>query len=411
MWVVYYVAVLTIGRYPEYQKSILWLGGAIVTVLTLVPMLRNGERLPAEAWLLFTFLLWSVAGFYMIEDTRGFLQRIRVNMQALVILSCVGIVIRRSGAATWFYWGFIVVAAFNVLVGLKSIGVGMLLADSPEAVSRDAGLTGNANALGYFCFLGFWGGVALWGEKRSWLTRAAIVTGGAVALYGVVVSASRGAFLSVMVAAALWGGLCLRAGVRNRLYLMFALVGVGGVFLLFGRFVVQRTYTGQRLASIAEMEDGSSLTRLELARTGLELALQNPIQGVGTGQFAVASGTGRDPHSEMVELLSTTGLIGFLLYSAIYVVAWRRVSLALRRSTDPLVQYRGNLVRVMIINLVMAGALFRPNYLSIDSINFLALAVGLSEWVAAQAGPVQRQSLLAQEKASIVVRRCSPRIV
>lgn len=75
MWVVYYVAVLTIGRYPEYQKSILWLGGAIVTVLTLVPMLRNGERLPAEAWLLFTFLLWSVAGFYMIEDTRGFLQK------------------------------------------------------------------------------------------------------------------------------------------------------------------------------------------------------------------------------------------------------------------------------------------------------------------------------------------------
>ena len=386
VWAVYYVAVLTVGRYEAYTRVVSWAGGGLATILTLLPMVRHGRRFPTETWLLFAFLLWSLAGFHRVEDLPSFVRHAQMIMQMVVIVTCVGLVLRESGGSNWMYIAFLLVAVFNVIFGLEGISMEYVEADSQEAMRRNAGLTGNANALGYYSFMGLLGGMAVFGEKRSWLLRTGVGLASVLALYGLLTSASRGAFLALMVALLLWATLCSRTQLRNRLLLISSLAVVGAVAYLLGRFVIESTHLGTRFSQGVSLEDGSSEMRLVLVLKALELAAEHPLQGVGVGQYASASGFGRYAHNEMAELLSTTGLIGAALYFGLYVIAWRRVGRALRQTSDPLVQYRGNFARVVIVVLLLSGAVFRPNYLSLDGMYLIALAVGLSEWTAAEAG-------------------------
>ncbi|NCC92333.1 MAG: O-antigen ligase family protein, partial [Opitutae bacterium] len=146
------------------------------------------------------------------------------------------------------------------------------------------------------------------------------------------------------------------------------------------QFVVESTYLGVRFTNATQLEDGSSQTRLELFLTGLRVFAQNPIFGTGLGQFGVVSRTGHYAHNEFAEIIATTGLPGFLMYFSIYLLVWRRLTGCLRRVADPLIGYRINMARLIVLILVLSGFLSRPNFIAQDTMFLLGLVVGVSHW-------------------------------
>ena len=64
--------------------------------------------------------------------------------------------------------------------------------------------------------------------------------------------------------------------------------------------------------------------RSQMYVRGVDLFWENPLAGVGLGNFQVVSGLGAYSHSDYIEVASNTGIIGFILYFSIYgMILWR----------------------------------------------------------------------------------------
>lgn len=71
--------------------------------------------------------------------------------------------------------------------------------------------------------------------------------------------------------------------------------------------------------------DSSSQLRMRYVSRGWNLFLQRPIHGYGADNFAVASGMGTYAHNNFTEMLVDFGLVGFLLYYAMYIISYKRL--------------------------------------------------------------------------------------
>ena len=79
----------------------------------------------------------------------------------------------------------------------------------------------------------------------------------------------------------------------------------------FERLAAVRTSAGQ-------VDLGS---RAEIYRAGLDVFLEHPITGAGSGAFRPASGQSQSSHSSFLALLAEQGIIGFGIFSAVMVMA------------------------------------------------------------------------------------------
>jgi O-antigen ligase len=378
MWAGLFVLIFTVGRYDLWKREIIWGGGALLAVVSLPLVLRRYKRLPKEAMLITVFILWALLGGINAELFPAFVYNLRLVTELMLVLLLLGIVIRMRGSPDHLWWAFIAVAVFNTSVVLFAGEASIVVVEGP--VERQRGITDNPNALAFLCFMGFLGALALFGEKKSVWVRAVCLAAGGVAFLGMVLAGSRGAYLSFLLAVGLWPLMVAGSGssrIGRRL-----VVSLATVLILFFVFGWTQAYTnlGRRTTSGLAREDSSSEARLTLIQLGLEIAYQRPIVGAGLGQFGVVSGTGYYAHNEWVELLATTGVPGFVLFMAVYWSAWKRLSLSLRYIRDPVLRYRINFSRMTLIILVVAGATFRPNFISVDTMFLLALVVGVANW-------------------------------
>lgn len=376
VWALYYFFAFTLGQIPQYMRQTIWLGAGLVGVAT-VPMFWRHIRLrhiPREGVFLVLFVLWAMTGLFVITDWAMFSLFLKLVLELTLVVMAVSMILERSGEMKWFYWAYLGVAVFRVLHGEGPISLDRI-ADT-RVVERIAG----ANAVGFYCVLGILGMLALLKEyNRLWI-RGLLLAGGIVALYGVVLSVSRGAFAALIATAVLWPALCMVGGSRDK---SKAVVGAIVVVMLSWwvfQFVIQETYMGVRFTRATQLDDGSTQTRLELFLTGLDVFLKNPVFGTGLGQFGVVSRTGHYAHNEFAEIIATTGLPGLFLYFSIYVMAWRRLSWSLQHLADPLFRYRINMARLILLILLISGFLSRPNFISQDTMFMLGIVVGVSHW-------------------------------
>ena len=377
LWALYYLVVYAVGRNSPFNRQIIWIGVALLGLIS-VPFLSQHMRLsalPREGVRLGLFLLWSMTGYFVATNEVGFVRYLQILTEFTAIVTALSLVFMYSGAVKWFHLAFLGVAVAAIYYIGHPISMEFV---TPEDQIRTE--IGTANGLGFSGVLGVFSALALFPEtKRLWV-RGGIVAGGFLAFYAILLSASRSAFLSLMVIAVLWPALCL---ISTRRFKLTATIGAGIVLLLaYGAygFIMQETYLGNRLMQSVNMEDGSTRTRFELVRIGLGLFISNPLFGCGLGQFSIVSGTGHYAHNEFVEIAATTGLPGLLLYYSVYVIAWRRLSRALGVLQDPLVRYRINLARVALLVMVILGLVSTPNFLNKPSMFLLATIVGIAHW-------------------------------
>lgn len=375
---------------------IIW-GGAIILGIATLPKFFNEFRsreLPTEVRLLGLFWLWSFTGLLVAVDLEAFARNSRLVFQFLLILLLLSFIISRSGAIQPLFVAFLAVGAGLSMYSAAGLDTGMSL-ESTKELQRVA----QPNALGFRAVLGIMGGLALYPEIRSKLLRVVVALGMVLALYGLVLSASRGAFVMLLISLSLW---LLIAGsnlFRSRLALLpiIAMAGIAGYY--FYEFVMMETNLGRRMLLAQQLEDRSTTFRIELILDAWDIFLDYPLFGAGLGQYGNASGTGFEAHVEISELLGTTGLIGLLIYYAMYFVTWRRLGWLKLHTRDSALLYRIEFARVSLLVLFISGLLFRTNFVAQDTMFFYAYIVGVSLW-ARRLVPNSRKALTAYAPSS-----------
>jgi O-antigen ligase len=374
-WAVYYCCVMTVGRFPEYTQAVIWMGGLVVGLLTLRLLSRRMSDVPSEAGLLGALAAWSILGGFDVADGAAYLANLKLLLECLFVVALLGAVVRNSGDTNSMWWAFLAVAVFNTGYVLDSgveLGMGGL-----AGLERQAGVTGNANALGFCAFAGLLGAMAIFGETKSILARALCLAGSVVALVGLLMGGSRGAYLAWVVSVILWSITCF-GGARNRAWkVALGAVIAGAVLYPATGWIQENTGLGKRMTGAVSREDASSEIRLELSIIGAKLALEHPLTGVGLGQFGLVTGTGLYAHNEWAEFAATTGVPGFLLVLGVYFSVWRRLSRVIGQRRSALEIYRARMARLTLIILVVSGAVFRPNLISVDTMFLLAVVVGV----------------------------------
>ena len=385
LWAFYFLLVFSVGRYPQFTQPLTWGGALVVGLFTAFAFCKRLQSLPREAWLLWAFAAWCLTGLPFVIDWPAFNRSVQMAVELAMVASLVGVIVRNSGSFKWFYFAFVGSVFFNVLAGLDSLSMDNLAADSAVAQHRSGGLTGNANGLGFYCFIGLLSVMGLFAEIRSLAGRVALLATTLPGLYGLVVSASRGAFTIFLITLLLWPLMCLRDLLRYRLLVLLAALLFAALAVGFGQRVLEETYLGKRMNEAIRMEDNSSQTRFELFSAALQAFAEHPIAGVGVGQFRFVNGFDLVSHDEWGDLLSGTGLVGFSLYMSVYFSLWLRLRRVSRWGGDVLTRYRLSFAKLTLLVLVISGVLFRSHYICIDSMFLIALVIGTADWAERQA--------------------------
>ena len=377
IWSVYYLLAYTLGQIPVYMQPTIWFGAAAVGLITFPVFWKHVRlrQLPREVRSLAFFTVWILLGLSVVVNVPLFVSNLKIVVEVVLMVMFISVIIKYSGESRWFYLAFLGVGVWRVFNGDTQIGL-----DQLEYTRGPVERVESANELGFYCSLGFLSMFALWRETKNFLLRGALIGCGVILLYGIVLSASRGAFSTVLLSVILWSVLCLPSSSRLNVNAL-----VGAFLILFVtyvgyQYVMLLTPMGVRFSNALEMKDTSSQYRFELFLMGLQIFWKNPLLGCGLGQFGIVSGTGFYTHNEVAELLATTGLPGFILYYSVYVVSWKRLSWSLKYMHDPLSRYRVNTARMILVVLLITGALSNPNFLTHGAMFLLSVVVGISLW-------------------------------
>lgn len=229
------------------------------------------------------------------------------------------------------------------------------------------GIANNPNVLGFAVVLGAMSGLILWNTRTPYplLRKAfflAIVVGSG---YVATISGSRKTVLIYAVLILIWAVFILPRGRGARVFLqkITAIAMLGVTLIVISPLVMQKTSFGTRWGQFMEEGGGDikeswrSNLRYEMYMAGFEMFRANPIAGVGLGQFQAMFATGQYSHSDIVESLSTTGFVGFILYQSFYVLLLLRLRVLalLSQSHEERYQYRTMALAIFVIVLFGLG--------------------------------------------------------
>lgn len=151
----------------------------------------------------------------------------------------------------------------------------------------------------------------------KWVNRLYVPLG----MVGVLLTASRGAFIPSLVALTIipW----TLPQLRPRTKLLF-LVGLAASLVFIARFIPQTSW--ERLSTTSdEISSGDFSARGAFWKAGFDVFLQHPFFGVGAGTFdqaiEPAIGAARAPHQTFLSVLVGQGLIGLTLFLAMFAAA------------------------------------------------------------------------------------------
>ncbi|NLE58643.1 MAG: O-antigen ligase family protein, partial [Planctomycetes bacterium] len=215
---------------------------------------------------------------------------------------------------------------------------------------------------------------------------------------GIWGSGSRKAIVSLILFYPLWIWFCYRKEVARKpallIFVAMALTAGAAAFTVG----VKGSATGDRLAETWEFvtgqrSKGGGSERLVLYSEAIRVFAENPVVGIGMGQFVYVNRTHHMSHSDIMEVAAGSGLPGVILYLSIIVVFWRRCGRIAGWSSDPDEVRLARLFRVCVVVLFLI-ALGRTNSGSKTHWVFMASLIGYTATVhrrllgGEQGGPV-----------------------
>ena len=248
---------------------------------------------------------------------------------------------RQRGALDAF--GAALVACALVLGGIAAYKYSLGNIDNPywglgrtgDGGSRLSGPEADPNGFGsvLVVMLPFTIDRALWGRSRGARLLGLVAAGLAVAM--ILFTQSRGALVSALFSGALYAfSLDRRTALRLAVAAAVTVTVVGAIL---SQEMVERFASILEMAETGEAADRAVEGRLGSWMVAVRLFMDNPVLGVGAGNFNVLyqdtanelglifRGRDRSPHSLYLEVLSEFGLVGFLLFMTAIALAARGV--------------------------------------------------------------------------------------
>lgn len=180
-------------------------------------------------------------------------------------------------------------------------------------------------------------------------------------LYVIVLTASRKSFISTVILLVFWILFVLKDVLKStkkhrirNLFIFISIIIIGINY--FSSFL-------QDSGLIVRMQlffEGGNETRIDMYMTAFELFKNNPIAGIGLGNFRDVTMFGTYSHSTYAEILACTGLIGTILYFTPYISQIIKISYLMR----------DNDLNIAIHAKVLAGLLIVLMFLGTGVINF-----------------------------------------
>lgn len=349
--------------------------GAYLALLAIYSWTQRRGGIPAEVALFAAFVAWGVlTGLLFAADRSLVLESGRLISQELVLLFALAEYATARRAPT-FAFLLLLVVPLGLWWYAHSTGE---LSNAQAGVGKDwraSSLMTNPNVAGTLCVYGLFGvAYHLWNRKRQGLVVWPLL---ALPFIGITLlaSGSRSRVLSLGVFVLTWASIAYGRGTRSKLRSALLLLMVAAALFLAGRFIVESTPLGERFRQAATTPHFDD-NRYRLYMDGWMMLQQEPVYGVGLGNFVIRSSLpGQYAHSDSIETLATTGIVGFALYSCIYVVLWFRLRRVLKKRSDATSRYVLGLYQAILITTLFVG-LYTPNFLNPLHLYIVGLMVG-----------------------------------
>jgi len=284
-----------------------------------------------------------------------------------------------SGSIRVWSWAFLISAILAYISNYIPVEHFFAEQYETEILGRYVGTLGNANAFGRAMVQAFFAGTALLlFYSRGWSATLCILLLGAMGL-ATIESSSRTAMLGLAIGVvAFYGCLRLRDLVSplNVMGLTGVIGGIVGVFTYFphhfqtaiDRMTIFFSFLG--ITPRVRSGERSIDDRIDLANRALEVSFDYPL-GVGLDNFRTFVGT--YAHSNYLEILVSTGLIGLVVYYSMFLAL-------LGEAYRKLVRIGQTRILVFLILAVLAIAvmdLFNVSYYSKTMWLYLGLLSGM----------------------------------
>lgn len=302
-------------------------GGALIVVALLHLATRSRRRshersgLDSPAWSRHPIVVAGMIGFVLVgmvsaswaentEQVRTLSERLVTDV--LLFLAIGVFLLRRSQ--------FVALAATALAAGTISTLAGMAIGN--EAFGRQLGTFTDPNEFASAMVVSVGLGFGLLGAARSPWGRRACIVGIAICGYGVIASQSRGGLVALLVAAVV---IVASSRGRERVRLMGATL----VLLAAAVSVLLLTPTGQQ--TLERITTGDSSGRDDLWQIAAAQFADNPVRGVGLGNYPVAAkryitvdiehtelvvtSIPRTTHNAYLEVAAELGLLGIATFS------------------------------------------------------------------------------------------------
>ena len=313
-------------------------------------------KVPIELKMYLAWVVWSFASGLIVAEFPGVVvYNSTLGIQMSILSFAAYAIFMNQRQVLPFLAAVIIIALANVAA--VKLGYHFNVHDTEivkEAVdmgeSRIVGLSGNANGLGFIMLNGIWAVILLYRiMDRCVPVVSRLLSIGLLALfsYYALNTASRKSLLVLCVMLCLWFVWMLPK--RNSGYGVFfrllALIIIPLIILPLTAYIMSDTLIGHRFQLLLDAGGGSAIegykanVRYALVMDGIEYWLRNPIAGIGIGNFSMIHWSGLYSHSDFIEPLACTGLIGFILYQGFAFSILARLLKLLKRRLPEDVEY------------------------------------------------------------------------
>lgn len=313
-------------------------------------------------WLLF-FIYSFVFGLLVNANFSVFISSIGTSFEYLIIGYAVFLIAAKEKNLDLFINAFLIT---SVIAAATTILFPVEVPHDPGRYTM--GLNSNANSLGITMMIGIFCALYKINFKSLPRTMLLFILIGLMT-YTIFLTGSRKSLLVLALLLVFWSAFSLPKTLRllpdnKKSYVL----GIMGVFILISCLILVPLYLKSTLAARLTLliSEGSTDNRIPMYKEAIFLFLQNPILGIGFGQFSVVSEFNTYSHSTFAEVLSCTGLLGTVLYFAPYPLLFIKLFTKLKNLREKHEdQYAYQWLALLLILLLLAFVVI--HFYDIDS--------------------------------------------
>jgi O-antigen ligase len=221
----------------------------------------------------------------------------------------------------------------------------------------------------------------------NYIPKALLVAFVVVAVYVTFQTGSRKTSTAMTILIVVWVIWLLPQGKGVITLIWRASAGI--VILIIGwsllTLVLDETMVGKRFNELIDRGNGSLVLgvdediRIDMYRAGWRMFTEHPVAGVGLGHYQVFYWKGAYSHSDYIEPLACTGLVGFMIYHCFSILLARRILRLRKRVRDQNEKYKLDVMLLVLVTGWLLG--FGAPYWSIQRHFVLVTTFAAYTWM------------------------------